>query len=75
MKATIQLTSNEVKAAICGWLLGEYDISVNASNDIHLNEYIVEYTGDPALAPCRPETEIGAEVKLRGFELKSARKR
>ncbi len=75
MKATIQLTESELKAAICGWLLGEYGISVNASNDIRLNEYIVEYNGDPALAPCRPETEIGAEVKLRSFDLKAARKR
>lgn len=42
MKATIQLSESEVKAAVCSWLLREYGISVNATNDITMKDYIEE---------------------------------
>ena len=70
MKATIKLSENEVKAAICSWLLREYDISVNATNDITMKDYIEEYLGDPNYAPIRPETRIGAEISVSNVELK-----
>lgn len=70
MKATIQLSEGEVKAAICSWLIREYGISVNASNDITMNNYIEEYCGDPQEAPARPETRCGAEVSVSNVQLK-----
>ena len=70
MKATIQLNENEVKAAICGWRLKEYGISVNAAYDITINDYIEEYLGDPQCAPVRPETRYGAEVRVSNIQLK-----
>lgn len=70
MKATIQLSENEVKAAICSWLLREYDISVNATNDIAIMDYIEEYHGDPHDAPIRPETRYGAEISVPNIQLK-----
>ena len=70
MKATIQLSESEVKAAICSWLLREYGISVNATNDIKPNEYLEEWLGDPAFAPVRPETRYGAEVSVSNIQLK-----
>ena len=70
MKATIQLTESELKAAVCGWLLKEYGISVNATNDIAINEYIEEYLGDPQYAPVRPEMSYGAEVRVSNVQLK-----
>lgn len=62
MKATLQLGENEVKAAICGWLLKEYGISVNATNDIKIKDYAEEWLGDPATAPVTLATRYGAEV-------------
>ena len=70
MKATIQLTESELKAAVCSWLLKEYGISVNATNDITINEYLEEYHGDPLYAPVRPETSYGAEVRVSNVQLK-----
>ena len=70
MKATIQLTESELKAAVCGWLLREYGISVNATNDIAINDYLEEWLGDPALAPVRPETRYGAEIQVPNVQLK-----
>ena len=66
MKATIQLNESEVRAAICSWLLREYDISVNATNDIVMIDYAEEYTGDPRYAPIRR----GAEVSVSSVQLK-----
>lgn len=70
MKATIQLSESEVKAAISVWLLREYGISVNATNDIRLNSYLEEYTGDPQYAPARPDMKHGAEVSVSNIQLK-----
>ena len=70
MKAIIQLTEAELKAAVCGWLLKEYGISVNATNDIVIKDYIEEYHGDPQYAPVRPETRYGAEVQVSNVQLK-----
>ena len=70
MKATIQLTESELKAAVCSWLLKEYGISVNATNDITINDYLEEYLGDPQYAPVRPETRYGAEVRISNVQLK-----
>lgn len=50
MKATIQLSESEIKAAICTWLLREYGISVNATNDITMKNYDEEWLGDPQCA-------------------------
>lgn len=73
MKATIQLSESEVKAAICAWLLREYDISVNATNDIVMKEYLEEWLGDPMCAPINPETRYGAEVSIPNIKLKKGR--
>ena len=70
MKATIQLSENEVKAAICGWLLREYGISVNATNDITMKDYVEEWLSDPAMAPVTPITRYGAEVSVPNIQLK-----
>lgn len=70
MKAIIQLTESELKAAICGWLLREHGISVNATNDIKLKDYIEEWTGDPAWAPVHPKTRYGAEIQVPNVQLK-----
>lgn len=70
MKATIQLTESELKAAVCSWLLKEYGISVNATYDITINEYLEEYFGDPQYAPVSPETRRGAEVRVSEVHLK-----
>lgn len=70
MKAKIQLTEAELKAAVCSWLLREYGLSVNATNDITMNEYIEEYLGDPQFAPVRPETRYGAEINVPNIQLK-----
>lgn len=70
MKAKIQLTETELKAAICGWLLREYGLSVNATNDITINEYIEEWLGDPQMAPVRPETRYGAEINIHNIQLR-----
>lgn len=70
MKATIQLTESELKAAVCSWLLKEYGISVNATNDITINDYLEEYLGDPMYAPINPETRYGAEVRVSNVQLK-----
>lgn len=70
MKATIQLSENEVKAAVCSWLLREYGISVNATNDITMKDYIEEWLGDPHDAPIRPETRYGAEISVSNIQLK-----
>lgn len=70
MKATIQLNESEVKAAICGWLLREYGISVNATNDITMKDYTEEWLGDPRCAPINPETRYGAEVSVPNIQLK-----
>ena len=70
MKATIQLSEGEVKAAICSWLLREYGISVNATNDIPINEYLEEWLGDPQNAPIRPETRHGAAVSVSNIQFK-----
>lgn len=70
MKATIQLSENEVKAAICEWLLREYGISVNATNDITMKDYVEEWRGDPHDAPIRPEIRYGAEVQVPNIQLK-----
>ena len=70
MKAKIQLTESELKAAVCGWLLKEYGISVNATYDITINEYLEEWLGDPQYAPVSPETRYGAEVMVSNIQLK-----
>lgn len=70
MKATIQLTESELKAAVCSWLLKEYNISVNATNDITINDYPEEWTGDPQYAPVSPETRYGAEIRVSNVQLK-----
>lgn len=70
MKATIQLSESEVKAAICSWLLREYGLSVNATNDITMKDYIEEWLGDPLNAPARPATRCGAEVSVSNVQLK-----
>lgn len=70
MKAKIQLTEAELKSAVCTWLLREYGISVNATNDIKINEYIEEWLGDPATAPVRPDTRYGAEIDVPNVQLK-----
>lgn len=70
MKATIQLSESEVKAAISVWLIREYGISVNAANDIHLNSYPEEYIGDPQYAPVRPDMKHGAEISVPNIQLK-----
>lgn len=70
MKATIQLTESELKAAVCSWLLKEYGISVNATNDITINDYLEEWLGDPQNAPVSPATRYGAEVRVSNIQLK-----
>lgn len=70
MKATIQLSENDVKAAICDWLIREYGISVNATNDITMKNYIEEWLGDPQDAPVRPATRCGAEISVSNVQLK-----
>lgn len=70
MKATIQLSESEVKAAICSWLLKEYGISVNATNNITMKSYAEEWLGDPRDAPVCPETRYGAEVSVPDVQLK-----
>ena len=70
MKATIQLGESEVKAAICAWLLREYGISVNATNDIVMKDYAEEWLGDPQCAPVAPATRYGAEVSVSNIQLK-----
>ena len=70
MKAKIQLSESEVKSAICAWLLREYDISVNATNDISMMDYAEEWLGDPQNAPIRPEMKYGAEISVPNVQLK-----
>lgn len=70
MKATIQLTEGELKAAVCGWLLREYGISINATNDITIKDYCEEYLGDPQCAPVSPATRYGAEIRVSNVQLK-----
>ena len=70
MKTTIQLSESEVKAAICGWLLREYGISVNATNDIVMMDYAEEWLGDPQCAPVSPAMRHGAEVSVSKIQLK-----
>jgi hypothetical protein len=70
MKATIELTEGDLKAAVCSWLLKEYGISVNATNDIKIKDYLEEYLGDPLCAPVSPATRYGAEVKVLNVQLK-----
>lgn len=70
MKAKIQLTESELKAAVCSWLIREYGISVNATNDIKINEYLEEWLGDPLCAPVNPETRYGAEIDVPNIQLK-----
>ena len=70
MKATIQLSESEVKAAVCGWLLREYGISVNAAHDIKLKDYAEEWLGDPQNAPISPTTRYGAEISVSNVQLK-----
>ena len=70
MKATIQLSESEVKAAICSWLLREYGISVNATNNIVMKDYAEEWLGDPQNAPACPVTRCGAEVSVPNVQLK-----
>jgi hypothetical protein len=73
MKATIQLTEGELKAAVCNWLITEYGISVNATNDIKITDYCEEYLGDPQCAPASPATRYGAEVKVQSIMLKKGK--
>jgi hypothetical protein len=73
MKATIQLTEGELKAAVCSWLIKEYGISVNATNDIKIKDYCEEYLGDPQCAPVSPATRYGAEIKVRDIILKKGK--
>jgi hypothetical protein len=70
MKATIELTEGDLKAAVCSWLLKEYGISVNATNDIKIKDYAEEWLGDPQNAPIVPATRYGAEVKVLNVQLK-----
>ena len=70
MKAKIQLSESEVKAAICDWLLREYGISVNATNDISMMDYAEEWLGDPQDAPVYPEIRYGAEISVPNIQLK-----
>ena len=70
MKAKIQLSESEVKAAICAWLLREYDISVNATNDISMMDYAEEWLGDPQNAPVYPVMRRGAEISVPNIQLK-----
>lgn len=70
MKATIQLTEAELKAAICSWLLREYGISINATNDITIKDYCEEWLGDPQYAPVSPATRYGAEISVPNIQLK-----
>ena len=70
MKAKIQLTEAELKAAVCSWLIREYGISVNATNDITINTYIEEWLGNPRCAPVRPDTRYGAEIDVPNIQLK-----
>ena len=70
MKATIQLSESEVKSAICSWLLKEYGISVNATNDISMMNYAEEWLGDPQDAPVYPEIRYGAEISVPNIQLK-----
>lgn len=70
MKAIIQLSEGEVKTAICSWLLKEYGISVNATNDITMKEYAEEWLGDPQCAPVSPATRYGAEISVTNVQFK-----
>ena len=70
MKATIQLNESELKAAISVWLLREYGISVNATNDIVMKDYAEERLGDPQCASVTPATRYGAEVSVPNIQLK-----
>lgn len=70
MKAIIQLSESEVKSAICSWLIREYDISVNATNDIVIKDYTEEWLGDPQNAPVCPTTRYGAEISVSNVQLK-----
>ena len=70
MKTTIQLSESEVKSAICSWLIREQDISVNATNDIVIKDYIPEYHGDQHDAPIQLETKYGAEISVSIAQLK-----
>ena len=70
MKATIKLSESEVKGVICEWLLREYGISVNATNDIAIEDYYEECHGDPHDAPVRAETRHGAEISVSTAQLK-----
>lgn len=70
MKATIQLSESEVKAAICSWLLREHGISVNATNDITMTNYAEEWLGDPQNAPVSPAIRCGAEISVPNVQLK-----
>lgn len=70
MKAKLQLTEGEVKAAVCGWLLKEYGISVNTTNDITIKDYAEEWLGDPSHAPVTPATRYGAEIEVSNVQLK-----
>lgn len=70
MKATIKLSESEVKAVISTWLLREYGISVNATNDIAIEDYYEEYHGDPHDAPVRSERKYGAEISVSTVQLK-----
>lgn len=70
MQATIQLNESEIKAAISGWLLKEYGVSVNTTNDIKIKDYAEEWLDDPASAPIAPATRYGAEIQVRNIQLK-----
>lgn len=70
MKATIQLSESEIKSAICSWLIREYDISVNATNDIVIKDYAEEWLGDPQYAPVSLATRYGAEISVSNIQLK-----
>ena len=70
MQATIKLTEPEIKAIICNWMLKEYGVSVNATNDIKIKDYTEEWLGDPAIAPVRCATRYGAEVQVNNLRIK-----
>jgi hypothetical protein len=70
MKAKIQLNESEVKTAICSWLLREYGISVNATNDITMTNYAEEWLGDPQNAPISPAIRYGADISVSNIQLK-----
>lgn len=70
MKGIIQLSESEVKAAICGWLLREYGVSVNAANEITIKEYCEEWLGDPQYAPVSPAIRYGAEISVPNIRAK-----